>query len=259
MSSNDGPPLDDHQYTVAGLASYEAIYGRDFVSPGGRTTTAELLATLPWSHGCTALDVGCGLGGAAFMMATEHSADVLGIDLSKNMIDEAIKRCDDYGLSGQVTLRHGDILTLDLPHRFDIIHSREVFLHIHDKPTLFKVLHNSLNPGGSLLFTDYCCGGEQPSDAFREYLDEFGYDLRTVDEIGSLLSNAGLSDVVATDMTAQFIEIHEREIDQLENTSLTEADQQELRTGWLAKIDRAERGEQRWGRFEARAAESVSS
>jgi phosphoethanolamine N-methyltransferase len=250
-SNDDGPALDDHQYTVAGLRSYEAIYGRDFVSPGGRRTTAEIFDELTWRPGQTVLDVGCGLGGAAFMMASDHAAQVLAIDLSRNMVDEAAKRCQSYGLSDQVTMVHGDILTHELPHQFDLIHSREVFLHIHDKAGLFGILRDSLKPGGTLLFTDYCCGPDQPSEAFQSYVTEFGYDLRTVDEIGTLLTDAGFGGVSATDQTQRFIDIHHRELEELANTDLSQSDQDELRVGWLSKIDRAERGEQRWGWFQA--------
>ncbi len=251
MDTDSGPLLDDHQYTVAGLRSYEAIYGRDFVSPGGRRTTAEILGSLPWAAGQAALDVGCGLGGAAFMMASKYEAKVVGIDLSHNMVDEAARRCAAYGLSDQVSMVHGDILDYKLPHRFDLVHSREVFLHIHDKADLFRTLRGALKSGGQLMFTDYCRGSEKPSAAFEAYVKEFGYDLRTVDEIAELLEDAGFSDVTATDQTDQFIEIHHRELDELPNTDLSVAEQDELRVGWMSKIERARRGEQRWGWFSA--------
>lgn len=153
--SEAGPPLDDHQYSVSGLRTHEAIYGRDFISPGG----------------------------ASFMMATQHQASVLGIDLSHNMVDESIHRCEAHGLTDQVTLVHGDILTVELPGSFDLVHSREVFLDVQDKRALFRRLHSALRPGGRLLFTDYCCGTDRRSPAFISYVEEFGYDLRPIAEI----------------------------------------------------------------------------
>lgn len=251
MEVANGPGLDDHQYTVAGLRGYEAIYGRDFVSPGGRRTTTEILDAVEWSPGQSVLDVGCGLGGAAFMMALEHRATVFGIDLSRNMAEEAARRCAAYDLTDQVELVHGDILTYEPADDFDLVHSREVFLHIHDKPGLFAKLHDSLRPGGRLLFTDYSRGPDEPRGSFRSYVQEFGYDLRTMEEIVELINAAGFTDVVATDKTQQFIEIHQRELAELPTTDLGQADQDELRLGWLAKIDRAERGEQRWAWFQA--------
>lgn len=251
MDVADGPGLDDHQYTMAGLKAYEAIYGRDFVSPGGRRTTTEILEAVEWPPGQSVLDVGCGLGGAAFMMALTHRAVVFGIDLSRNMAQEASRRCAAYGLSDQVELVHGDILTYDLAHDYDLVHSREVFLHIHDKSRLFAKLHGALKPGGRLLFTDYCRGADKPSGTFRSYVEEFGYDLRPMGEIAELIGDAGFTDVIATDKTEQFVEIHQRELDELPATDLSPAAQAELRLGWLAKIDRAQQGDQRWGWFQA--------
>lgn len=251
MTEDEGPELDDHQYTVAGLRSYEAVYGRDFVSPGGRRTTAELLETLDWTPGRHVLDVGFGLGGAAFMMATQYQANVLGVDLSHNMAVEAQRRCADYGLADLVELVHGDILNHEFTDEFDFVHSREVFLHIHDKAQLFSTLHRLLKPGGLLLFTDYCRGPGEPSQAFDDYVREFGYDLRTVDEIANLLHEAGFTAISAIDQTAQFMAIHHRELAELDGTDLEAAEKDELRVGWLAKIDRARQGEQRWGWFRA--------
>lgn len=251
MEPPTGPPLDDHQYTVAGLHAYEGIYGKDFVSPGGRRTTAEYLNMLDWQPGLEVLDVGCGLGGALFMMATDFDASVVGIDLSKNMADAAAERAARYGLADQVSVVHGDILTHELPHAFDIIHSREVFLHIHDKQALFAKLFDLLKPSGQLLFTNYCSSPDEPTEEFAAYITEFGYDFRTLDEMAALLAEAGFTDVEAIDQTDKFIEIHHRELDGLAESGLTQDDQDELRVGWLAKIERAEQGEQRWGLFRA--------
>ncbi len=251
MDEHEGPALDDHQYTVAGLRSYEAVYGRDFVSPGGQRTTSEILETLDWVPDREVLDVGFGLGGAAFMMANRYQARVFGVDLSLNMAVEAHRRCTDYGLADRVDLVHGDILTHPFTHQFDLVHSREVFLHIHDKAKLFETLNRVLRPGGRLLFTDYCRGSTTPSDEFGHYMSEFGYDLRTVDEVGRLLVHAGFTEVSAVDQTEQFIEIHRNELAELATTQLGPEDQDELRAGWSAKIERARRGEQRWGWFRA--------
>ena len=38
------------------------------------------------------LDVGCGIGGSCFYMAEKYGCQVIGIDLSKNMLDVANDR-----------------------------------------------------------------------------------------------------------------------------------------------------------------------
>ena len=58
------------------------------------------------------LDVGCGLGGAAFLIAQTFGARVHGIDLSRNMLQIAQARCQEAQLTQSVTFEHADILRL---------------------------------------------------------------------------------------------------------------------------------------------------
>ena len=52
-----------------GILRYEAIFGRTFVSVGGQTSTEEFVARLGLQPGMRVLDIGCGIGGSAFLMA----------------------------------------------------------------------------------------------------------------------------------------------------------------------------------------------
>ena len=60
--------LDQQQYSRNGILRYEKIFGEDFVSTGGVTTTREFVAMLNLNEGDYVLDVGCGIGGSAFLM-----------------------------------------------------------------------------------------------------------------------------------------------------------------------------------------------
>ncbi|KAF6264581.1 S-adenosyl-L-methionine-dependent methyltransferase [Scenedesmus sp. NREL 46B-D3] len=84
--------LDTHQYSDASIALYEAVYGRGFVSPGGQQLSARLLDGLQLQPASRLLDVGCGIGGNAFLAADTYGCHVHGIDLSVNMILVAIER-----------------------------------------------------------------------------------------------------------------------------------------------------------------------
>merc|ERR1712176_1066618 len=91
--------LDQQQYSRNGILRYEKIFGEDFVSTGGVTTTKDFCARLGLRPGDYVLDVGCGIGGSAFHMRNEYGAKVLGFDLSKNMIDIAQERLAKHKLS----------------------------------------------------------------------------------------------------------------------------------------------------------------
>ncbi len=76
--------LDTNQYTMNGILRYEWVFGRGFVSAGGRTTTdhcVDLMSLRKDQPGQRVLDVGCGIGGSAFYIAKNFGASVYGVDL----------------------------------------------------------------------------------------------------------------------------------------------------------------------------------
>lgn len=243
--------LDSSQYEEASILQYESIYGEDFVSPGGREVALEMIAQMALSPGALVLDVGFGLGGSAFIMASDFNLRVDGIDLSKNMLALAQRKLLAKNLAGKVELRWGDCLDLQCAPIYDAIYSRDVFLHIADKPRLFERLHRVLRPGGQLLFTDYCCGSGPQSDVFSRYVKERAYTLHTPDKYAELIADAGFEAVVVKDETTRFIDILGKELSRIDALDLDETVRSKLSESWCQKIQRASEGEQRWGLFRA--------
>ena len=243
---------DTTQYAPKEIRKYEAVYGRHFVSPGGEACARECVARLGLTRGDKVLDVGSGLGGSAFLMAREYGVRVHGIDLSADMVALAQAKCREEKLDESVRFSCGDCLELTDSKKYQAIYSRDVILHIEDKLRLFDILRTALVPGGRLLFTDYCRAEGKPSEEFAAYVVERGYCLYTLAGYDECLRKAGFVDVVSEEWTAQFIDIHRQELGQLQAAGLPAKDEAEMRQGWLKKIARAERGEQRWGFFTAR-------
>jgi len=237
-----GAHLDATQYQAEAIAKYEAVYGQHFISPGGAGSARACIARLGLKPGMRVLDVGCGLGGSPFLMAREHGVSVHGIDVSANMLASARERLRAQGLASQVTLEHVDVLALPATPRYDVIYSRDVFLHIHDKPRLMALLHGLLLPGGLLFFTDYGRGEGKPSVEFSAYIAQRQYDLRTVRGYRALLEQAGFVHVTAEDHTTEFVSILQAELARIAD----DAAHAEIRRSWLDKIERARRGEQGW-------------
>ena len=75
------------QYSKNGILRYEQIFGVDYVSVGGETTTEKFcedhLHDVLEHERNKVLDIGCGIGGSAFYMARNYGVDVYGIDLSQ--------------------------------------------------------------------------------------------------------------------------------------------------------------------------------
>jgi SAM-dependent methyltransferase len=107
-------------------------------------------------HGVTPsrlLDVGCGTGTMAFLLAKE-GWNVVGTDASEGMIAEARRKAEGSG--GRVRFEAGDLRGLALEGQFSIAVSfYDVFNHLRstaDLGSTFRVLHSLLLPGGLLIF-----------------------------------------------------------------------------------------------------------
>lgn len=130
--------LDNKQYSKRGILRYEKIFGAGYVSTGGPQTTEEFVKMLDLQPGQKVLDVGCGIGGGDFYMAKDYKVDVLGVDLSGNMIEIAWERSQDE-INLPVQFEVADITKREYPlESFDVVYSRDTILHIADKLTLFK-------------------------------------------------------------------------------------------------------------------------
>ncbi|MFI5459797.1 MAG: methyltransferase domain-containing protein [Isosphaerales bacterium] len=252
------PKFDNQgQYSRASILRYEMIFGAGYVSTGGAATTDDLCARLGSSlrTGVRVLDVGSGIGGAAFHLAQTYGARVTGIDLAEEMVAIALERARERGMGESVTFLLGDVLETPFAEPFDIIWSRDAFMHIRDKARLFGRLHELLAGGGRLVITDYARGKTPGSPEFEHYIETTGYDVLEPSEYGRILQAAGFNDVVADDATARFIEILESERDRLVTnraeflTLFSEADLTYLVDRWEMKVRFCRGGDMKWGNF----------
>ncbi|KAE8124811.1 hypothetical protein FH972_019662 [Carpinus fangiana] len=249
--------LDTVQYKSNGILRYERVFGQGFVSTGGIDTTKEFVQKLELKPGQKVLDVGCGIGGGDFYMAENFDVEVVGIDLSINMISFALERA--IGLKCSVEFEVADCTKKTYPENaFDVIYSRDTILHIQDKPALFRSFYKWLKPGGKVLISDYCKSAGTPSPEFSEYIKQRGYDLHDVKAYGQMLKDAGFDEVIAEDCTDQFMQVLQRELNALAKDKdefirdFSGEDYSDIVGGWKAKLIRSSSGEQRWGLFVAR-------
>ncbi|KAJ3587507.1 hypothetical protein NHX12_011104 [Muraenolepis orangiensis] len=249
--------LDNQQYTRRGILRYEKMFGAGYVSTGGLSTTKEFVDLLNLKPGQKVLDVGCGIGGGNFYMAKTFGVEVLGLDLSENMVEIAMERAIDE----QLPMVHFEVA--DATRRsfeeesFDIIYSRDTILHIDDKLALFKRFHSWLRPGGQLLISDYCCGEKPWTPSFQDYVQQRGYVLYTPQQYGKFIEEAGFCSVRAEDRTAQFTQVIQTELERAEAfkgefiKEFSEEDYLAIVNGWSDKLQRCSAGDQRWGLFYA--------
>jgi phosphoethanolamine N-methyltransferase len=247
-----------HQYAKNSILRYEWVFGEDYVSTGGAALTRELIGDVALPDKPHVLDVGGGLGGAAFMFEERWGASVIGVDLSPIMVELAKERATARGSKAE--FRIADVLEVDFPAQsFDMVWSRDTFLHIHDKAALFARLRGWLAPGAPLVVTDYARRAGEISETFRAYAQKTGYDLRDVDDYARVVREAGFEAVEAQDWSKRFVEVLRSESDKLESRRdaflerFTEHDYDYLLDRWKRKIGWCEGGDMRAVRLTARA------
>jgi phosphoethanolamine N-methyltransferase len=247
------------QYSRTGILRYEKIFGEHYVSTGGHATTEDLSARLGSAlrPGARVLDVGSGIGGAAFHLARAYGARVTGIDMAEEMDAIARERVVQLGLTDSVNFMLGDVLEASFPEPFDIVWSRDAFMHIPDKARLFSRLYSLMAPGGRLVITDYARGRTPGSPEFERYIEKTGYSVIEPEQYGERLRSAGFVNVVVDDATARFVEILRSEEDRLVSNradffeSFSDSDLDYLVDRWNMKIGFCQAGDMKWGIYVA--------
>jgi SAM-dependent methyltransferase len=119
----------------------------------GKTDVHRVLTTIqkfidPGFTPRTVLDFGCGVGRVLLSFA-KIAEEVVGLDVSPSMLQEAQRNCGERQLSNVRLLKSDDDLTA-LTSKFDLIHSCIVFQHIplERGRVIFSKLLEHLRPGG---------------------------------------------------------------------------------------------------------------
>ncbi len=105
--------------------------------------------------GSRILDVGCGIGGSARLLALHYGFDVLAISISPAQIARA-RALTPPELADHCRFAVMDALALDLPDRgFDAVWSVEAAPHMPDKQRYVDELLRMLRPHGRLAMADW--------------------------------------------------------------------------------------------------------
>lgn len=123
--------------------------------PGGPELTRRLADLLRIGPGDRVLDVASGLGTTAGLLAAERGATVLGVDLSRRLVEAARSEALRSGLSERTRFAIGDAERL--PARdawFDVVLCECALCTFPDQGTAVAEFRRVLRPGGRLGIAD---------------------------------------------------------------------------------------------------------
>lgn len=119
----------------------------------GKLIDAEHRARYHWAAqiaaGKRVLDAGCGLGYGIEILSSAGAAEVIGLDLNAEAVEEARRR-----INGAGPIQQGDIQGLDFgDDSFDLVVCFETIEHVEEAPAALAEFHRVLRPGGVLLLS----------------------------------------------------------------------------------------------------------
>jgi ubiquinone/menaquinone biosynthesis C-methylase UbiE len=123
--------------------------GMTVIHPGGFKATHRLSEALRIDKNAKVVDIACGKGTTSVFLAQKYDCQVVGIDISGDLIAEAEALKKRKGLEGKVSFFVGD--ALDMPfsdNEFDVAISQAMLILVSDKELAVKEALRVTKSGG---------------------------------------------------------------------------------------------------------------
>ncbi|MGZ7117548.1 MAG: class I SAM-dependent methyltransferase [Methanobacterium sp.] len=123
--------------------------GLTVIHPGGLKATKKLMNSLEINSDTKVLDIACGKGSTAFYLAEKYGCQVIGIDISEELIQEANETCKKKDLTDKVKFLVGN--AMDLPfdnNQFDVAISQGILVFVDDKTKTINEASRVIKKGG---------------------------------------------------------------------------------------------------------------
>ncbi len=189
------------EYPDAMIAMLEIIWGPGFMAPGGEGNVVNLVEGLD-VRDQRILDIGCGIGGPAFVLAEKYGASVVGIDIEPELIARARLGAKKLKIDSRcefLLVEPGPMIFAD--ESFDVVLSSGVIMQIEDKQQLFEEVLRVLKPGGTLTSYDWMKPEGEFGDDMQYWfkMERLTYGMKTFAEYEALLRDAGFTEIRMSD------------------------------------------------------------
>lgn len=155
------------------------------------------------------LDAGCGVGGASLYIAKKCSADLVGVSIVNEQVEEARRNAIKAKLDKNVKFLVRDYANTGFAsNTFDVVFGMESICYAVSKEAFLKEAYRLLKPGGKLVITDGYRRRETTDKVEKQLMKDFCagwslYDLVGVDQMTEDIKSSGFKKIVVEDMTKQ--------------------------------------------------------
>ncbi len=181
------------------VALYESDWATlllgDSYHPGRLQLTERLGTMLDLQPGHLVLDVASGLGTSAIYLAQRFGCQVVGVDFSGQIVEQASANAAEAGISQLVQFKQGDAERLPFEDgSFDALICECAFCTFPSKPQAASQFARVLRPGGRIGLSDLTRSAPLPPelDTLMAWVACIA-DAQPIEEYTSILSQAGFS------------------------------------------------------------------
>jgi ubiquinone/menaquinone biosynthesis C-methylase UbiE len=144
--------MDEKECTIQDCDIFDFMarhVGMTVIHPGGLKATHGLAESLNIDKNSRVVDIACGKGTTAVYLAQKYACQVVGIDISRDLIAEAEALTKRRGLGGKVSFRVGDALEMPFSdNEFDAAISQAMLILVKDKKKAIEESLRITKPGG---------------------------------------------------------------------------------------------------------------
>jgi arsenite methyltransferase len=185
----------------------------DQLHPGGERLTRRLAQLAGIGPGLHVLDVACGTGASALLVARELDCVVVGVDLGARAIEQAAVAARAAGLERRASFLVGDAEALPVADsRFDVVFSECSLCTFPDKRRAVAEMARVVRPGGTVAIADVSADLDGLDPPLRSAAARVACvaDARSADEYAALLRDAGLQPLAIEPHDAELRAMAER-------------------------------------------------
>jgi len=172
------------------------IGGIETLHPGGFALTKRTAELAQLREGMSILDVSSGRGTQSIFYAREFGVDVVGVDISADMVRTATSNAEKEGLAGRVRFVTGDSQSLPFDdHAFDVVINECAVGIPDDSRKVLSEMVRVAKPGGRILIHESIWCVKLPDGEKAEFAERYGTTPMEPGEWLQMLEQAGVKGI----------------------------------------------------------------
>eukprot|EP00438_Fugacium_kawagutii_P010712 Skav212514 [mRNA] locus=scaffold2713:241148:242473:+ [translate_table: standard] len=179
---------------------WELVMGKQ-IDIGGASSTLELAQKAHVGPGMKGVELNCNNGGGMRCLVRLARVDsMIGVDLTKSVVETGKKRTEEEGLSHKIKFINKNSLENGLPDdaSADFVYSKDAWCYMPDKQLIIDQAARIVKPGGKVMFTDWIEGEGLSDPEAQRFLTLMTFPaIPTVKEYAHMLQKANFEVEIA--------------------------------------------------------------